>query len=215
MMICLVPIHTDPTMRQGGNAKIGRCIHSYRQTCIDPSARPRLYGFTITELIISIVIISLLVMLAQINLFGLLRKSTFKAQIQQLVSTMQMAASAAAESDRKYEVIIDLEEQAFLLREITTPDLSQVLDEEIIVRDQLNKNCRIVYVEFDDGDFTHEGKAKFRAGRLGWTFGGKIVLLDEKEKPYSVVVNRLNRMITLEEGDVKLLEPKFKDELVF
>ena len=52
-------------------------------------------------------------------------------------------------------------------------------------------------------------------GRSGWAFGGKIVLIDEKEKPYSVVVNRLNRMITLEEGDVRFLEPKFKDELVF
>ena len=175
----------------------------------------RTYGLTITELIIAIVIISLLMMLAQINLLGLLGKSTFKAQIQQLVSTMQMAANAAAESDRRYEVIIDLEEQAFLLRQITTPDLSQVLEEEIIVEDRLSNNCRIVYVEFDDGDFTHEGKAKFRAGRSGWAYGGKIVLLDEKEKPYSVVVNRLNRTITLEEGDVRLMEPKFKDELVF
>jgi prepilin-type N-terminal cleavage/methylation domain-containing protein len=215
MMICLVPIHTDSTMRRGGNVTMDRCVHLHRHTRINPSVYSHRTGFTITELIISIVIISLLVMLAQINLFGLLRKSTFKAQIQQLVSTMQMAAGAAAESDRKYEVIIDLEEQSFLLREITTPDLSQVLDEEIIVRDQLNKNCRIVYVEFDDGDFTHEGKAKFRAGRSGWAFGGKIVLLDEKEKPYSVVVNRLNRMITLKDGDVRLLEPKFKDELVF
>ena len=154
-------------------------------------------------------------MLAQIHLFGLLRKSSFKAQVQQFVSTMQMAASAAAESDRRYEVIIDLEEQAFLLRQITTPDLAEVLEEEIIVEDRLSNNCRVVYVEFDDGEFTHEGRAKFRAGRSGWAFGGKIVLLDEKEKPYSVVINRLNRMITLEEGDVRLLEPKFKDELVF
>ena len=109
----------------------------------------------------------------------------------------------------------DLEEQAFLLRQITTPDLSEVLEEEIIVEDRLSNNCRVVYVEFDDGEFTHEGRAKFRAGRSGWAFGGKIVLLDEKEKPYSVVINRLNRMITLQEGDVRLLEPKFKDELVF
>jgi len=167
------------------------------------------------ELLVVIVVISLFVCLAQIHLFRLLRKNTFKAQIQQLVSTMQMAATAAAESDRRYEVIIDLDEQTFLLREITTPDLSEVLDEEIIVEDRLSTHCQVVYVEFDDGEFTHEGRAKFRAGHSGWAFGGKIVLLDEKEKPYSVVVNRLNRIITLEEGDVELLEPKYKDELVF
>lgn len=172
-------------------------------------------GFTLAELLVVVVVISLFVLLAQLHLFGLLRKNTFKAQIQQLVSTMQMAAAAAAESDRRYEVIIDLDEQSFLLREITTPDLTEVLDEEIIVKDRLSNNCRLVYVEFDDGDFTHEGRAKFRAGHSGWAFGGKIVLLDEKEKPYSVIVNRLNRIIKLEEGDVRLLEPKYKDDLVF
>lgn len=172
-------------------------------------------GFTLSELLVVIVVISLFALLAQIHLFKLLRKNTFKAQIQQLVSTMQMAATAAAESDRRYEVIIDLDEQSFLLREITTPDLTEVLDEEIILQDRLSDNCRLVYVEFDDGDFTHEGRAKFRAGHSGWAFGGKIVLLDEKENPYSVVVNRLNRIISLEEGDVRLLEPKYKDDLVF
>jgi prepilin-type N-terminal cleavage/methylation domain-containing protein len=172
-------------------------------------------GFTMVELLVVVTVISLFVLLAHIHLFKLLRKNTFKAQIQQLVSTMQMASTAASQSDRRYEVIIDLEEQSFLLRQITTPDLSEVLDEEIILEDKLSNNCRIIYVEFDDGDFTHEGRAKFRAGRSGWAFGGKIVLLDEKEQPYSVVVNRLNRIITLEEGDVRLLEPKYKDELVF
>lgn len=172
-------------------------------------------GFTLAELLVVVVILSLFVLLAQIHLFRLLRKNTFKAQTQQLVSTMQMAATAAAESDRRYEVIIDLDEQKFLLREITTPDLTEVLQEEIILQDRLSKNCRLIYVEFDDGDFTHEGRAKFRAGHSGWAYGGKIVLLDEKENPYSVVVNRLNRIITLEEGDIRLLEPKYNEDLVF
>jgi prepilin-type N-terminal cleavage/methylation domain-containing protein len=172
-------------------------------------------GFTLAELLVVVVVFSLFAILAQMHLFRLLRKNTFKAQIQQLVSTMQMAATAAAESDRRYEVIIDIDEQGFLLREITTPDLTEVLEEEIILQDRLSNNCRLVYVEYDDGEFTHEGRAKFRAGHTGWAFGGKIVVLDEKEKPYSVVVNRLNRIITLEEGDVRLLEPKYKDDLVF
>jgi hypothetical protein len=126
-----------------------------------------------------------------------------------------MATTAAAESDRRYEVIIDMAEQSFLLRQITSPDLSQVLEEEIIIEDSFSDNCRVVFVEFDDGDYTNEGRAKFRAGRSGWQYGGKIVLLDEDERPYSVVVNRLNRMIVLQEGDVPLLVPKTKDEVPF
>jgi prepilin-type N-terminal cleavage/methylation domain-containing protein len=172
-------------------------------------------GFTLTELIVVILIISLFLLLAMMNLFGLLRESTFRAQVQEFASTMQMAASAAAESDRRYEVIIDLEEQSYLLREITNPDLSEVLEEEIIVQADLSENCRVAYVEFDDAQYTNEGRAKFRAGHSGWAYGGKIVLMDRNEQPYSLVVNRLNRIVGLEEGDVLLLQPKAKDDIPF
>jgi len=196
MPTCLVPMHTYEKQK----------IHK---------ARCQYLGFTLTELVIVLVILSLFVMLAQMHLLGLLRKNTFKAQVQELISTMRMATTAAAESDRRYEVIIDMAEQSFLLRQITSPDLSQVLEEEIIIEDSFSDNCRVVFVEFDDGDYTNEGRAKFRAGRSGWQYGGKIVLLDENERPYSVVVNRLNRMIVLQEGDVPLLVPKTKDEVPF
>jgi prepilin-type N-terminal cleavage/methylation domain-containing protein len=175
----------------------------------------RVRGFTLTELVVVILVVSMFVLMAQMHLFGLLRRSTFRAQVQELVSTMQMAASAAAESDRRYEVIIDIPGQGYMLREITTPELSQVLEEEIIVEDLFSDSCRVVYVEFDDGDSTSEDRAKFRAGHSGWAYGGKIVLLDEKEQPYSIVVNRLNRIIALEQGDVGLLEPKNKDDVPF
>jgi len=172
-------------------------------------------GFTLTELIVVIVIISLFVLLAQVNFFGLLRKNTFRAQVQDFISTMQMAGRAAAESDRRYEVIIDLTEQSYLLRQITSPDLSEVLEEEIIVVSDLSNLCRVAYVEFDDGDYINDGRAKFRAGHAGWHYGGKIVLLDKDEQPYSVVINRLNRIVELKEGDVELLVPKAEDEVPF
>ena len=172
-------------------------------------------AFTLAELMVVLVVLALFVLLAQMHLLGLLRKNTFRARVQEFVSTMRMAAAAAAESDRRYEVIIDLTEQSFILRQITSPDLSQVLEEEIIIADDFSNNCRVVYVEFDDGDYTNEGRAKFRAGHSGWQYGGKIVLLDEAERPYSVVVNRLNGIVRLEEGDVQLLVPKPKEEVPF
>lgn len=211
MPIYSAQMHTDNIMPDVYCVMRARCNRRSKQYAI----RNTRSGFTMTELVVVILMISLFVMLAQINLFGLLRRNTFRAQIQELVSTMQMAASAAAESDRRYEVIVDLTEQSFLLRQITTADLSQVLEEEIIVQNNFNPNCRVVYVEFDDGEYTIEGRAKFRAGHSGWAYGGKIVLLDEKEQPYSIVVNRLNRMITLRQGNVNLLEPKYKDDVPF
>ena len=185
------------------------------QTHTNKKAARRYSAFTFTELIIVVVIISLFLLLAMTNLSGLLRKNRFRAQIQGFVSTMQMAASAAAQSNRRYEVIIDLTEQSYVLREITSPELSEVLEEEIIVDNYFGENCWVAYVLFDDDDYTNDGTAKFRAGHAGWQYGGKIVLLDEDEQPYSVVVNRMNRIVKLEDGDVELLVPKAPEDVSF
>jgi prepilin-type N-terminal cleavage/methylation domain-containing protein len=176
------------------------------------------HGFTMAELLVVVAIVSLFVALAQIHLFGLLRKNTFRAQIQELVSTMQMAASSAAETGRRYEIIIDITEQSYGLKHITGSEIYvDKPDEtpgEMIVQNYLTDNCRLVYVWFDDGIDTN-ARAWFRVGPSGWQNGGKIVLIDEKEQPYSILVNRIDRIITLEEGDLELLEPKPKNELPF
>ncbi|MHC4396431.1 MAG: pilus assembly FimT family protein [Planctomycetota bacterium] len=181
------------------------------------------YGFTLTELVMVVLMISLFVLMAQINLFGLLRKSTFKAQVQDFVSTMQMAVSTAAESNRRYEVIIDLTEQSYMLRQITSTDIyADVLEEEIIVEKNFADNCWVEYVLFDDYDindekdsFTNAGRAKFRAGHSGWQYGGVIVLLDEDDRAYTVAVNRINRTVMLKEGEIEPLLPKSQSEIPF
>jgi prepilin-type N-terminal cleavage/methylation domain-containing protein len=172
-------------------------------------------GFTLTELIVVVLVISLFVLLAMVNFSGVLRRYTFKSQVQEFISTLQRAASAAAESDKRYEVIIDIVQQSYMLREITSPDLSEVLEEEIIIQNNFGSGCWVAYVIFDDGEYTNEEAAKFRAARSGWQYGGKIVLLDSDEQPHSVVVQRLNRMITLHDGDVEFLAPRSPDEVPF
>ena len=214
MPTCTALMHTDCVMRDAycvvrGQSDLRNTHHAIRNTRC---------GFTLTELIVVVLIISLFVLLAVTNLSGLLRRSTFKAQANEFVSTMQMAVSAAAESHRRYEVIINIAEQSYMLRQITSTHLpSDVLEEEIIVKNDFSDNCRVVYVLFDDLVDTDEDhqKAFFRAGRAGWQAGGKIVLLDEDEQPYSVVVNRLSRIVTLQEGDVELLMPRRQDEVPF
>jgi len=181
-------------------------------------------GLTLTETIVVVFIVSLFVMLAQMNFSGVLRKSTFKAQVQDFVSTMQMAVNAAAESNRRYEVIIDLTEQSYMLREITSPDIfADVLEEEIIVENYFSENCWLEYVLFDDYEiaseesfsFTNEGRAMFRAGHSGWQYGGVIVLLDEDDRAYTVVVNRINKTVILQEGEIEPLTPRSQNEIPF
>ena len=93
----------------------------------------RVRAFTLVELLVVMSLMSLLVLIAQVNLFGMLRRNTFKSQVQDFVSTMQMAASHAAESGRRYEMIINLAEQTYLLRELTDTDLTALPSVEQIV----------------------------------------------------------------------------------
>jgi prepilin-type N-terminal cleavage/methylation domain-containing protein len=208
-MICSAQMHTDAQGRNSMNVKI-------HQADVLPHSHKN--GFTMAEFLVVIAIVSLFVLMAQIHLFGLLRKSTFRAQTQELVSTMQMAASAAAETGRRYEIIIDITEQSYVLKEIAGSEIyvdrPDETPGEIIVQNNLTENCRLVYVWFDDGIDTNT-RAWFRIGPSGWQNGGKIVLLDEKDQPYTIVVNRISRIVTLEDGDLELLEPKPKNDLPF
>lgn len=174
-------------------------------------------GFTLVEAMIAMVIASLMVGLATINLRGVFVKSTFKGQVYDFVSTMQMAARSAAQNGRRYEVIVDLIEQKYTLREITSPDLNDYLEEEIISEQNFGENCMVVYILFDDLVETDEEHqiAKFRTGKNGWQNGGKIVFLDRDENPYTVIVERMNRVVRLESGEADIIMPKHKDELPF
>jgi len=212
-MICSAQMHIEPDARYR-TLDTRKTKDEHRES----KFMNRKLGFTMAELLVVLAVVSLFVLMAQIHLFGLLRKSTFRAQTQELVSTMQMAASAAAETGRRYEIMIDISEQAYELKQITGSEINVDRPDEtpgeVIVQNNLTENCRLVYVWFDDG-IDSNTKAWFRVGPSGWQNGGKIILLDEKEQPYTIVVNRINRIVVLEEGDIELLEPKSKNDLPF
>ncbi len=179
------------------------------------SARTYSRAFTLVELIVVLSMLALFVMIAQMNLFAMLGKSEFSAQVQGFVSTMQMAASGAAETGRRYEVTVDVGQQTYLLRQITSSELDQVKDEEIIAQGQFGDNCRVWYVEFDDSKSTNEGQAMFRVGHAGWQYGGKVVFLDGGGLPHTVAVSRLTPLVELIDGDPELMKPKAKEEVPF
>ncbi len=172
-------------------------------------------AFTLVELLVMTSILALFVLIAQGNLLGALRKSRFEGQVQSFISTMQMAAAAASENGGRYEVIVHLGDQTYLLRRISGTNLSDVLDEEIITQGQFGAHCHASYVEFDDSTFTNDAMAKFRVSPAGWHYGGKIVFLDDEEQPHAVVVTRLNPIVSLVDGDPTVLKPKAKDDLPF
>jgi prepilin-type N-terminal cleavage/methylation domain-containing protein len=173
----------------------------------------RASGFTLVELIVVVSILGMFVIMAQLSLFGALQRSTFKSQVQGFVSAMHMAASGAAQTGRRYEMIVDVGEQTYLLREITGTNLAEVYDEEIIVDGRFGDSCRVSYVEFDDGEYTNDGQAKLRVGHAGWMYAGKVVFLDESEQPHTVAFSRLTPIIQLIDGDPELMRPKSEREV--
>ncbi|MDD5458475.1 MAG: prepilin-type N-terminal cleavage/methylation domain-containing protein [Phycisphaerae bacterium] len=179
-------------------------------------------GFTLAEFIIVIMLISIFVTMTLTRLAPLVTKNSFRGQVQDFISTMQMAASAAAESSRRYEVTVDLIEQTYTLRQITNPDLEDVLNEDIITFKTFNDNCRMIYVVFDDlvaigldTERYEQQIANFRVGKAGWQSGAKVVFMDNDENLYSVVVNRISRLIELRDGDVAMLLPKNEQDIQF
>jgi prepilin-type N-terminal cleavage/methylation domain-containing protein len=182
---------------------------------IRPVSQPWYSGFTLAESMVVIVVVSLLIMLATTNLKGILIKNTFKSQASGLVSALESASTSAAQTGKKYEVIIDIPQQSWLLREITSPDLSEVLDEEIVAQEDFGGNCSISYVLFDDGQFTNQERAKFRTSRAGWQFGGIIVLLDSEQQPWSLVIDRMSNIVRIEPGEAQIVWPRSADEVPF
>ncbi|MBN2019852.1 MAG: prepilin-type N-terminal cleavage/methylation domain-containing protein [Sedimentisphaerales bacterium] len=190
-----------------------RCAAVHRN--LSSVSRPLCFAFTLAESMVVIVIISLLVTLGAATFNGVLTRNSFRAKSQGLISALEAASTSAAQTGKRYEVIIDIPQQSYILREITTPKLSEVLEEEIIAQEDFGEQCRISYVLFDDGEFTNEDRAKFRASRSGWQFGGIIVLLDADEQPWSVIIDRLSNIVRLETGEAQIAWPRSADELAF
>ena len=174
-------------------------------------------AFTMTEMVVVIAVLCLSTFVVLLNTFDWVGKNSFKSKVQKLISTMQMAANSVAQSEKRYEIIIDIYEQSYTLREITVPDLEEVVEDQIIRKEYFDDNCRVDYCIFDDLVATDEEHqiAKFRVGHAGWQNGGKIVLFDRNGQPWSVLVSRLTGIVNLKKGDVELLLPKMEDEMFF
>ena len=212
MPTCTVPMRIDTaTMDKPLSAAAGK----------NRRLKPAL---VLVELIIVIIIMTMMVALASVSLIGVAGRSEFEKEAQSLINILKMAQNAAAESDQRYAVVFDFDEGTYTLRPFARLDMEQVLDEEpVMMTGYFTDRFQLDYVLYDDFTDTRDWdveemdyfRAWFWAGHSGWQYGGKIVLLDIDGYPYSIVINRLSKMITLETGDVEILEPIYKEYVPF
>ena len=175
-------------------------------------------GLVLAELVAVITIIGLLLLVSVFNISGAKSSGRFKSQANELAFTLQRAIRSASKNNNKYSVIVNIAEQSYILRHIKSTELYEIGDEkEIIFEKYLTPDCQIDYVEFDDAEGTDEKNtiAHFIAARSGFQAGGKIVLFDAEGSEYSIIINRLSRIIELKKGFVELLPVKYRDELPF
>jgi len=184
-----------------------------------PKASDKGNGYVLMEMILVIVILGLMATIVGLKLLPAFERSMFERESQEIVSALEMAQNAAAQSNRRYAVMFDLIAQSYTLQEIDSldelaPD-AEPDPEMILTTRMLSERCQIDYIRFDDGDDTREEgleladlRTYFVAGRNGWQNGGKIVMLDNDGNPYTIVINRLSKMITMVEGeeDIFVLE---------
>lgn len=194
-------------------------------------------GLCLIEVLMVVGLISLMAAVATISYSAMFGSVRFKQEVRELVNVLQTAQDAAAQSDRRYEVIIDRdalgfdeEKQGYMLREFIgytyledEQPLNNYSEVEAIQKSYFSKAVYIESVEFDYYTKQEEEELKtgsdrffrFVTGRSGWQAGGKIVLLDEHERPWTIVIHRLAKPVELIEGDELIWLPQDEQNVPF
>jgi type II secretory pathway pseudopilin PulG len=181
-------------------------------------------GVVLTELLVVLAIITMMIGMAMFSIDRLYGNTKFRRKAREFMNVVQLAVNSAAESENRYVITIDLVEQTYSLHQLVTYALE---DEPIITEGEFSDIFQCKYILFDDGiDTRYPGenevtdKMFLRAGHAGWESGAIIVLSDIDKNLYSVVLNRLNRTVSMYDGALELadcgfLETKKKNELPF
>lgn len=173
------------------------------------------------EMLMVVAMVALLTGIAMISFGAMWGNTRFKSRAESLVDTFQMAYEAALQSDRRYAVILDGDNECYILRQFEALDFSGIPDDEaIITTGHFDESFQFDYVLYDDLEDTRDSgegftAARFYAGRAGWQYGGKVVLRDEQGNPWSILIYRLGKPAQLVEGDVDILLPQTKENITF
>ena len=177
-------------------------------------------GFTLLETLAVIGLIALMVGGTAISFRAMWSNMKFKSQARELVNAFQMARNASATSDRRYAVVLNFVDQGFVLREFKSLDLLTMDPDEATIQEKyFNEALTLDYVLYDDLEDTRESEnvteARFLAGKSGWWYGGKVVILDEDGQPWTIVIPRFAAPVELVPGDVEILLPQLRESIPF
>ncbi|MHC4551234.1 MAG: pilus assembly FimT family protein [Planctomycetota bacterium] len=186
-------------------------------------------GLILVEALMVVALIGLMAGAAIISYSAMWGSMRFKSEVGELVNILQMAQDAAAQSHRRYEVILDRDLQGYVFREFKG---YSILDDEMPLEDpnveaiQKTFFSRAVYLKDVEYDYYTQDELdalsdqnvnffRFVTGRPGWQAGGKIVLLDEHERPWTIMIHRIAKPVELIEGDELIWPPQEAQDVPF
>ncbi len=177
-------------------------------------------AFVLIEMMMVVAVVGLMAAVAAISFSAMWGNMKFKSQARELVDALQMARDAAATSDRRYAVVLDFVDQGFVLREFKSLDLLTMDPDEAIIQTRyFSEALTLDYVLYDDLEDTREAEdvteARFLAGKSGWWYGGKVVILDEDGMPWTILIPRFAAPVKLVPGDVEILLPQMRESIPF
>ncbi|MBC8377687.1 MAG: hypothetical protein H8E62_00790 [Planctomycetes bacterium] len=199
-----------------------------------------LRGFVLIEMLMVVGLIGLMTAVAVISFSAMWGNLKFKSQAEELVNVFQMAQDAATTSDRRYEVVLSRNPnvQGYIFREYTETQI--YYDKDIFDNVLLGKyddsliqlkyfNIDAMYLKNVEYDYYSEADLAenldevdvfhFIAGRSGWNCGGCIFLLDEDDRPWTIVVHRMGKPAELIKGQWDLdslgMLPQYKENVPF
>ncbi len=200
------------TVQTPNNRNPAECV-GFRSRRFRDLLRPAL---VLIELLIVVGILSMMLAIASLAFTPAITRNEFKRKADDLIRILKMAQNASAESGQRYAVVLDFDEQMYALMPYFTLDKDQILAEQpVLATGRFGDDFQLDYVRFDDAEDTRnwdlEQTTYFRvwlmAGKSGWQNGGKIVLRDRQGNPYTIILNRFNKVITLYPGEIDILEP--------
>lgn len=180
-------------------------------------------GLVLIEMLLVVSLIALMTSIVMFSFSAMTGKIYFKRRAANLVQAFQSAVNTAQQSNRRYAVILNFDEKTWMLRQFNQLNFEGIPDDEAIIKTGFfDPRFDIDYVVYDDGIDTRQPRegqitsaALFFAGHGGWRNGGKVVLIDEDGRPWSIVIYRVGKPVELLEGDVPIMAPIPEEQMPF
>jgi len=168
--------------------------------------KPGQEGFTLLELIVTLLLITIILGLTLPRIGNVLYSTDLKGSVRQLRAVLTAARSLATTEGIPRRIVCNLSkgevhvERAVYHEEGGIQTVRYEADTSILIhRYTLPRHVKIEDVITETGDKITEGTATLRIATNGMIFGNRIHLLQE-EKQYTLVINPLTGRITVEEG---------------